>query len=170
MRPSTHARREQALRSLWAAAPHLRGARIDRVAPADLEDAVAAVGRRAPRQAQIALATVKLALRNARDRRQPVPEALLAVQSPRAAERDPVLLTWPQAELLASWMPEQSKRLVLITVLTGARQGELLALRESDIDLEKATITITGSLSGPANAGGPRRARRGVASTSRRSR
>ena len=145
VRPSTWTRRVEALRALLVASPELAARRLDRLTAAELEDAVAALAARAPRQAQLGLATLRQALRNARDRRQPVSEALLAVTAPRYDEREPRFLSWAEVETLASWMPEHSKRLVLVAALTGARQGELLALRDVDVDLERQTMTIVAS-------------------------
>jgi hypothetical protein len=58
--------------------------------PAALEDAIASAARRAPRQAQLALDTVKQVLRDARARGQRNNPALFDVRAPRYEEREPV--------------------------------------------------------------------------------
>src|SRR5436190_24034848 len=114
--------------------------RLDRVTAAVLEDAVAVIGERAPRQPQLALATIKLALRNARDRGQVIDPRLLTVSAPENEEREPIFLTWKQVLELASWMPEQVSRMVPVAALTGAREGELFALRANDVNVDDETL------------------------------
>jgi integrase len=112
-----------------------------------MEDAISVIGERAPREAQLALATVKIALRNARDRGQAVDPGLLATSAPEGDEREPIFLTWKQVLELASWMPEQISRTVPVAALTGGREGELFALRAEDVDFADETLLVvtTGS-------------------------
>lgn len=155
VRPSTLKRRREALRALVAleeeqADPFgLAGMRLDRITTAVLEDAIAAIAERAPRQAQLALATVKLALKNARERGQIVDPGLLAIASPESEEREPVFLAWQYVLDLASWMPEQIARIVPIAALTGAREGELFALRVEDVDFADETLLVVTTGSNP---------------------
>jgi integrase len=44
-------------------------------------------------------------------------------------------------------MPEQCRLLVLLAVFASLRWGEVTALRRSDIDLDRATVTVRGALS-----------------------
>jgi integrase len=153
VRPSTLRRRREALRALVALEQGerdpfgLAGMRLDRISTAMLEDAISVIGGRAPRQAQLALATMKLAMKNARERGQPIDPGLLAIIAPEADEREPIFLAWKQALELASWMPEQISRIVPVAALTGAREGELFALRADDVDLVEETMLVatTGS-------------------------
>ena len=153
VRPSTLKRRREALRALVAIEAGrpdpfgLAGMRLDRITTAVVEDAVAVIGERAPRQAQLALATLKLALRNARERGQVIDPQLLAIAAPESDEREPIFLTWHRVLDLASSMPEQISRIVPVAALTGAREGELFALRADDIDLAEQTLLVvsTGS-------------------------
>jgi integrase len=112
-----------------------------------LEDAIAVIGDRAPRQAQLALATVKLALKNARERGQVIDPGLLTITPPEGEEREPVFLTWKQVLELSSSMPEQISRIVPVAALTGAREGELFALKADDVDFADDTLLVvtTGS-------------------------
>jgi integrase len=153
VRPSTLKRRREALRALVAlehgqADPFgLAAMRLDRITTALLEDSVAVIAERAPRQAQLALATMKLALRNARERGQTIDAGLLAIAAPESEEREPMFLTWDQVVELASCMPVQISRIVPVAALTGAREGELFALRADDVDLADETLLVvsTGS-------------------------
>jgi integrase len=153
VRPSTLKRRREALRALVAldeshADPFgLAAMRLDRITTAAMEDAISVIGERAPRQAQLALGTVKLALKNARERGQAVDPGLLTIAAPEGDEREPIFLTWTQVLELASWMPEQISRIVPVAALTGAREGELFALRADDIDFADETLLVvtTGS-------------------------
>lgn len=153
VRPSTLKRRREAISSILAlsdAQPDPFGfaaMRLDRITTGLVEDAIAVVGERAPRQAQLALATLKLALRNARERGQTFDARLLSIAAPDSEEREPVFLTWPQVLELVSWMPEQISRIGTVAALTGAREGELFALCEDDVDFDDETLLVitTGS-------------------------
>lgn len=52
-----------------------------------------------------------------------------------------------QALDLADRMPEQYRLLVLIAVFGSLRWGEVTALRRSDVDIERGTVTVRGALS-----------------------
>ncbi|MBA2475870.1 MAG: site-specific integrase [Actinobacteria bacterium] len=41
-----------------------------------------------------------------------------------------------------SWMPEQISRIGTVAALTGAREGELFALREGDLDFDDETLLV----------------------------
>jgi len=146
--PSTLKRRREALRALVAldeAQPDpfgFRAIRLDRITTAALEDAISVIAERAPRQAQIALATIKLALENARARGQTIDPGLPTIAAPKGEEREPIFLTWKQVLELASWMPEQISRIVPVAALTGAREGELFALRADDVDFTDETMLV----------------------------
>lgn len=79
------------------------------------------------------------------------------VESPKAAEVEVQMLDEEGvAHLLAalSDAPTQYSVLVQLALLTGARRGELCALRWSDIDLEKGTIAINRTLQTIPGKGG----------------
>jgi integrase len=122
----------------------LRSTALPSLRAADVEDAIADVGARAPRQAQLALATLKLALKDARKRGQAFDAAILELRPPRSREREPRFLTWPEVERLASFLPDAEARLVMVAALTGLRQGELFALERGDVDLKQRTIAVRG--------------------------
>jgi integrase len=147
-----HQVRESSFERKLQAVPHLApfmGLFLEHVRAADVEDAIAGVAKRSPRQAQLALATLKQVLRNAQERGHVVDEAVLRIRPPRLEEREPRFLRWPEVEELAAACTEE--RLVVVACLTGLRQGELFALRDSDVDFETGAIVVT------------RAARRGVA-------
>lgn len=77
------------------------------------------IGEGAPRQAQLALATLKLALKNARERGQTFDGGLLSIAALESEEREPVFLAWPQVLELVSWMPEQVSRIATVAALYG---------------------------------------------------
>ena len=57
------------------------------------------------------------------------------------------MLTPEQArQLFDALRDDRLLPLYLVTIHTGLRQGELLALRWSDVDLEADTLTVTGTL------------------------
>jgi integrase len=107
-----------------------------------VEDLIARLAARAPRRAHMALGTLKRVLRDAEERGQRVDPGLYRITVARAAEREPRFLTWEEADELASWMPEQVRRIVPIAILSMLRRGEILALRDRDLDLEAASISV----------------------------
>ncbi len=68
---------------------------------------------------------------------------------PRIVRREMAALSPAQArELLESLHSDRLEALLVVAVTTGMRQGELLALRWADVDLEAGWLRVTGSLSG----------------------
>jgi integrase len=139
VRPSTYARGVQALR----ATRELGRWRVHEIRAGDVEDRIASVGRRAPRQAAIALQLLKQVLRSAEERGHRVDPAIFGLRPPRHEEREPRFLTWPEVERLASYCTEA--RLVVFAALSGLRQGEVFALRRSSIDLANRIVRVEGS-------------------------
>lgn len=69
------------------------------------------------------------------------------VSAPRAGQRDMVTLDEHQARaFLASAAGERLEALFVLALSTGMRQGELLALRWSDVDLEHASAHVQQSV------------------------
>lgn len=134
VKPVSHRRMVEALKSL-----RLPDLFLAELSVADVEEAVSAA---APRQAQLGLRALKQALRSPRAKGQRFDPEILNVEPPRYEEREARFLTWPQVEELASWMPEGCARIVPIAALTGLRQGELLALLESDVDIRACTVHV----------------------------
>jgi integrase len=115
---------------------------IETLTRAELEDAVAVIAKRTPRTAQIVLRIAKQVLSDAKSRGQVVDERIFDIPPPRHRERDPRFPTWADAERLAEWMPESIARIVPVALATGLREGELLRLRDADVDLRRGTLTV----------------------------
>jgi integrase len=98
VRPSTYARGVQALRTVR----ELGRSRIHEIRAAEVEDQIAVVGRRAPRQASIALQLLEQVFRSAEQRGHRVDAAIFVVRPPRHEEREPRFLLWSEVERLAS--------------------------------------------------------------------
>jgi integrase len=120
VRPSTYERAVQALSTVR----ELERWRLHEIRAADVEDQIAVVARRAPRQATMALRYVKQVLKNAQQRGHRIDPSILAIKPPRYEEREPRFLTWEEVQRLASLCVEGP--LVVFAALTGLRQGELL--------------------------------------------
>jgi integrase len=145
VRPSTYERGVQALRTVQ----ELGRWRVHEIRAADVEDRIAIVGRRAPRQASIALQLLKQVLRSAEQRGHRVDAAIFSLRPPRHEEREPRFLLWTEVERLASYCAEG--RLVAFAALTGLRQGELFALRRSDFEFANRVVRVErGSRAGAA--------------------
>jgi integrase len=70
-----------------------------------------------------------------------------AVRAPKVERVEMRILTVPQIHrLLSAVEGDPLEALYVLAVTTGARQGELLALRWSDVDLEAGTISINATL------------------------
>jgi integrase len=157
---STVTRKDEA----WPHVQCLEDVPLTALTRAALEDAITAAALRAPRQAQLALDTVKQVLRDARARGQRINPALLDVRAPGYEEREPVFLTAREVDDLASWSSEP--RIIQFAAFTGLRLGELLALRDGEVDLNEGAY----SLSGPPARGlraEPRRERSDVSTSAR---
>ena len=138
VRPSTLARVRDVL-------PHLElfaAIALDEIRPAAVEDHVAAVARRAPRQAELALRVLKQVLSNAKERGHVVDEGVFRIKAPRRDQLEMRFLPWHEVEDLASNTIAPYGNLVLLAALTGLRQGELFALRDRDLDLDALTVQI----------------------------
>jgi integrase len=138
VRPSTLARVRQVL-------PHLdvfAGVLLDEIHPAVVEDHVAALARRAPRQAELALRVLKQVLANAKERGHLVDEAVFRVKAPRREQPEMRFLDWHEVEELAANTVAPYGNLVQLAALAGLRQGELFALRDRDLDLDAMTIQV----------------------------
>jgi integrase len=115
---------------------------VERIRRPLVEDLIASIAERAPRRAEMTLALLKRILRAAEERGQPVDPSVYAVRIARLPEREPRFLTWEEADELRSWMPEYVARIVPVAILTLLRRGEILGLRDRDIDFETGAISV----------------------------
>jgi integrase len=88
------------------------------------------------------LALLKRILTAAQERGQHVDAGIYAIRVARHEEREPRYLTWEQADDLRSWIPDTVSRIVPIAILTMLRRGEILALRDDDIDFDRSAIRV----------------------------
>jgi integrase len=115
---------------------------VERIRRPLVEDLIATLAARTPRRAEMALALLKRVLRDAEERGQAVDPSVHRVRIAKPPEREPRYLTWAEAEELSSWMPEYVARIVPIAILTMLRRGEILGLRDADLDLEVGSVSV----------------------------
>jgi integrase len=115
---------------------------LERIRGPLVEDLIVAIAERAPRRAEMALALLKRILRAAEERGQVVDPAVYRVRIAKHEEREPCFLTWEEAEELRAWLPEYVCRIVPVAILTMLRRGEILGLRDRDIDFETGSIAV----------------------------
>lgn len=115
---------------------------LERIRRPVVEDLASALAGETPRRAEMALALLKRILRSAEARGQAVDPAVFHVRVASPEEREPRYLTWDEAEELESWMPEHVRRIVPIGILTMLRRGEILGLRDRDVDFEAGAVSV----------------------------
>src|SRR5437764_13746192 len=115
---------------------------LDEIRPAAVEDHIAALAKRAPRQAELTLRLLKQILANAKERGHLVDEAVFRVKAPRREPKEMQFLEWDDVEELAANTVAPYGNMVMLAALTGLRQGELFALRDRNLDLDANTIQV----------------------------
>jgi integrase len=115
---------------------------VERIRRPLVEDLLADIASHAPRRAEMAFSLLKRILKAAEDRGQQVDRAIYGIRIARADEREPRYLSWEEAEELRSWMPEYICRIVPVGILTMLRRGEILGLRDRDIDFATDSIAV----------------------------
>ena len=119
-----------------------RGIELTALRRAPVEDFVARRAARAPRSAKNELEFLKRVLKDARGRGHRIDEGLLAIPPIRHSARRGRALSVDQLYELASWVPEHSKRLVLLAGMVGARQRVWFEMTDDLLDLRAGTLTI----------------------------
>lgn len=114
---------------------------------APIEDFIAVRASEHPRSAKNELEFLKRVLRDARGRGHRIDEAVLGIPPIRHTARRGRALTVEQLYELASWVPEHSKRLVLLAGMVGARQRVWFEMTDDLLDLRAGTLTIPDWLS-----------------------
>jgi integrase len=127
--------------NLAALAP-LNQLSLERIRRPLVEDLIVAVAERGPRRAEMALALFKRILRAAEERGQVVDPGVYRVRIAKHEEREPRFLTWEEAEELRAWLPEYVCRIVPVAILTMLRRGEILGLRDREVDFESGSISV----------------------------
>lgn len=115
---------------------------LERVRRPLVEDLIVSIAERGPRRAEMALALLKRILRAAEERGQAVDPAVYRIRIAKHEEREPRFLTWEEAEELRAWLPEYICRIVPVAILTMLRRGEILGLRDRDIDFGAGSIAV----------------------------
>ncbi len=115
---------------------------LERIRRPLVEDLIVAIAERGPRRAEMALALLKRILRAAEERGQIVDPAIYRIRIARHEEREPRFLTWEEAEELRAWLPEYICRIVPVAILTLLRRGEILGLRDRDVDFESGSVAV----------------------------
>jgi integrase len=119
-----------------------RGVELSALRRAAVEDFIARRAAEHPRSAKNELEFLKRVLKDARARGHRIDEGLLAIPPIRHVARRGRALTVDQLYELASWVPEHSKRLVLLAGMVGARQRVWFEMTDDLLDLRAGTLTI----------------------------
>lgn len=90
----------------------------------------------------MAFLLLKRILKAAEDRGQQVDRAIYGIRIAHPDEREPRYPTWEEAEDLQSWMPEYISRIVPAGILTMLRPGEILVLRDREVDFATGSIAV----------------------------
>jgi integrase len=116
---------------------------LERIRRRVVEDLMATTAGETPRRAELALTLLKRILRSAEARGRAIDPAVFQVRVARPEEREPRFLTCDEVDEVRSWVPEDVSRIIPVAVLTMLRRGEILGLRDRDIDLERGTISVS---------------------------
>jgi integrase len=122
---------------------------LSRLSPGDVQRANAALldGGLAPATVRRAHATLRAALQDALRWRQIISNPAALVSPPRAPQREMAALGPEEARaLLRAAQGDPLEALWVLAVTAGLRQGELLALRWDDVDLDGGSVSVTGTL------------------------
>jgi integrase len=120
----------------------INGVRLDALTVPMIDDLVVAIAKKTPRQSELGLRLIKMVIRDARRRGLRVTDAVLEVRPINRPPKERRFLTWSEVEHLAALTPEPYNCLVLLTALTGLRQGEMFGLRWSSVDLDAKTVLV----------------------------
>jgi integrase len=119
---------------------------LDRLTAADVRSMESQVGRSSAtvRHAHVVLGT---ALQAAVDQGRMAANPVRSVKAPRVVHREKVTLDRDEADrLLDAAKGDPWEALYVLALTTGAREGEILALRWRDVDLTAGTVAITGTV------------------------
>ena len=134
--------------------PELGHLRLDQLGPQHVQRLLDRKSRRlSPRSVQYVRVVLHTAIDQARRWRM-VPENVVGLVPGPSVRRDPVVpLTAAEAATLLEDAPgTDAGTLYALAILTGMRQGELLALRWRDVDLEAGALRVERTLYRPSRA------------------
>lgn len=137
--------RDKTLESIATTRVHLvplRKMQVDKIGLREIEHVILPIAANRPATAVKVLALAKRILRSSSKRRQPIDLSALEATVARVDPRAPMFLTWDQVQEVESFMPEFIRRIVPLAVLTLCRQGELLGLRDRDVDFDDGSLTV----------------------------
>lgn len=140
--------------------PNLGTIQLSKLQPEDIGRTVARLAARgdlSPTQIRYAYTVLRIALGEALRSKRVVRNVALEVRAPRASHPERTPLTLDQVgTFLRSIRGDRLEALYMTAIGLGLRQGELLALRWSDVNLDAGTLTVqhtrnsrTGALAEP---------------------
>jgi integrase len=124
---------------IWAP---FRAVELSALRRAPIEDFVAQRAAAHPRSAKNELEFLKKVLKDAQGRGHRIDERVLGIPPIKHAARRGRALTVEQLYELASWVPEHSKRLVLLAGMVGSRQRVWFEMTDDLLDLRAGTLLI----------------------------
>jgi len=124
---------------------------INQVTVPVVDDLISKKARQASAAARNELQTLKRILRSAQERGQAIDEGVLRMREPRHTPKALRFLTMQEVDLIASWMPEHLRRAVPLAARTGLRGGELVALEDEHLFLDRSAMFVPGTKT-PASA------------------
>ena len=146
LRPITRKRYESLIR--LHVIPHLGALEMRKVQPQHVADLYGALrGSKAPATIGQLHAVLHSAFDQALRWNMIARNPVAAVKAPKVEQREMRILALTEIHgFLTAVAGDPLEALYVLAVTTGARQGELLALRWQDVDLEAATMTIAATL------------------------
>jgi integrase len=150
LRPNTIRRFESALRAYLL--PFFGGYELDELSRSHCEGfrrAAVRAGGLTPRSVNSIIAILRLVLRRAVDDGILTRDPTSGMRSLRTPPYQPRCYSMREVDKLITALPAQWRALVGVAAFAGLRQGEALALRPQDIDLDHNEINVTRSLQHP---------------------
>ena len=147
IREATYISYEQIIRNHLK--PHLGGSGLQKLTPIHIQTCYAAMEKAgtSPRVRQLAHAVLRCAMKRAVKLGLVLRNVCDAVDAPRVPRAAMSVLNSEQvAKLLEQSNGTRYHALMVLAVTTGLRQGELLGLQWSDIDIQKGTLAVQRAL------------------------
>jgi integrase len=129
--------------------PHIGGVKLIQLTPSHLDALLSRLdeARLSPRRQQMAFGVLRCALNQAVKRGLLLRNACLAIDAPKAEQREMQPLTQEETKrFLGAAEGDRLHALYVLAVTVGMRQGELLALEWDDLDFEERTLFVRRTL------------------------